>query len=130
MTTLTNYLQNLCKRIEMSKTEFNKITPKNSKPARAHGLRKIHKTFINIPNFRPIIHTTGSSHYCVGKYLAQLLYPFTNNEFTLKDSFEAINHIEDIPFTLFVNGYKYVSFDVESLSSNIPMKKTINVIQT
>ena len=41
-----------------------------AKPARAHGLPKIHKTFTNIPKFRPIIDTTGSSHDLVGKYLA------------------------------------------------------------
>ena len=62
---------------------------KSPKPARAHGLPNMHKTFTNIPKFRPIIDTTGSSHYLVGKYLAQL-YPLTNNKFTLKDSFESV----------------------------------------
>ena len=67
------------------------MKPKNAKPARAHGLPKIHKTFNNIPKFRPIIDTTGSSHYLVRKYLAQLLYPLKNNEFTLKGSSETVN---------------------------------------
>ena len=46
----------------------------------------------------------------------------------MKDSFEATNCIQNIPFSLFVNGNKYVSFDVESLFTNVPIKKTINII--
>ena len=128
-TTLQNYLQNLCNRGEISKAEFDQIRPNNAKPARAHGLPKIYKTFTNIPKFRPIIDTTGSSHYLVGRYLAQLC-SLTNNEFTLRDSFKAVNSIQYIPSSLFVNGYKYVSFNVESLFTNVPIKKTISVILT
>ena len=130
MTTLQNYLRNLCNRGEISKIEFDQMRQKNAKPARAHGIPKIHTTFTNIPKLRPIIDTTGSSHYLVGNYLAQLLYPLTNNEFTLKDSFEVVNCIQDIPSSLFVNGCKYVSFDVESLFTNVPIKRTINIILT
>ena len=130
MTTLQNYLRNLCNRGEISKVKFDQMRPKNAKPARAHGLPKMHQTFTSIPKFRPIIDTAGSSHYLVGKYLAQLLYPLTNNEFTLKDSFEDVNRIHDIPSSLLMNGYKYVSFDVESLFTNVPIKKTIDVILT
>ena len=89
------------------------MRPTNANPARAHGLPKIHKTFTNISKFRPVIDTAGSSHYLAEKNLTQLLYPLTNNEFSLKDSFEAINCIQDITSTLFVNGYKCVSFYVE-----------------
>ena len=130
MTSLQNYLRNLCNRGEISTVEFDQMRPNNTKPARAHDLPKIHKTFTNIPKFRPIIDTTGSSHSLVGKYLAQLLYPLTNNDFTLRDSFEAVNRIQDIPSSLFMNGYKNVSFDVESLFTNVPIKKTIDVILT
>ena len=128
MTTLQNYLRKLCNREEISKVEFDQMRPKNAKPARAHGLQKIHATFTNNPKFRPIIDTTRSSHYLLRKYLAQLLYRLTNNEFTLKDSFEAINRIQDIPSSLLMNGCKYVSFDVELIFTNVPIKKTLNVI--
>ena len=80
--------------------------------------------------FRPVTDTTGSSYYLVGKYLAQLLYPLTNNEFTLKDSFEPVNRIQNIPSNLFLNGYKYASFDVELLLTDVPIKNTIDVILT
>ena len=52
-------------------------------------------------------------------------------EFTLKYSFETVNRIQDIPSNLLVlHGYKYVPFDAESLFTNVPIKKTIDVIAT
>ena len=69
------------------------MRPKNLKPTRVHGLPKTHKRFNNNPKFRPIIDTSETSHYLVRNYLAQLLYPLTNNEFTLNDLFEAVNQI-------------------------------------
>ena len=58
-----------------------------------------------------------------GKYLASLLYPLTTNEFLLKDSFDAAKRMKAIQSYLFKNGYQYVSFDVESLFTNVPIKK-------
>ena len=104
------------------------MRPKNAKPARAHGLPKIHKEFLNIPKFTPIIDTTGTSHYLVGKYLPGLLYPLTTNEFSRKDSFDAANRIKTISSYLFENGYQYVSFDVESLFTNVPIKRTVDIM--
>ena len=121
-------MRNSCNSGGISKVEFDQMRPKNVKPAKAYGLPKIHKTSTNIPKFRPIIDISGSCLYLVGKYLAQLLYSLTNDEFTLKESFEAVNRILDIPSNLFVNGCKYVSFDFESLFTNVPIKKTIDVI--
>ena len=66
------------------------MRPKNGKLARAHGLPEIHKEYSNIPKLRPIVDTKGISHYSVGKFLTNLLNPLSMNEFTLKDSFDAI----------------------------------------
>ena len=53
MTTLQNYLRNLCnKRSQISKAEFDQIRPKNAKPARVHGIPKIYKASNNIPKLR------------------------------------------------------------------------------
>ena len=38
-------------------------------------------------------------------------------------SFEAVDRIKDIPKEYFEQGYKYVSFDVESLFTSVPLKK-------
>ena len=79
------------------------------------GILKSIKSFRIILKFRPIIHTTGATHCLVGKYLASLLNPLTNSEYSVKDSFDAVNRIKGISQHLFENGYQYRSFDVESL---------------
>ena len=50
------------------------------------------------------------------------------NEFTLKDSFDAVNKIKNVPPHLFDDGYNYVSVDVKSLFTNVPIKRTIDII--
>ena len=95
---------------------------------RAHGLPKTHKTFQSIPKFRPIIDTTNTPHYNVGKFLAGLLNPLTLNQYSLRNSFDAADAIKSIPPELFSQGYKFVSFDVESLFTNVPLCRTINVV--
>ena len=54
--------------------------------------------------------------------------PLTQNEYTLKDSFEAARRIHSIDMSYFDQGYEYVSFDVESLFTNVPLNKTVNII--
>ena len=45
-----------------------------------------------------------------------------------KDSFDAANKIKIAPSEIFEEGYQFVSFDVESLFTNVPLNKTINII--
>ena len=52
MKSLQNYLRKIHNREELTKDEFNLCRPKNAKPAKAHGLPKIHKSFDRIPKFR------------------------------------------------------------------------------
>ena len=63
-----------------------------------------------LPPFRPIIDTTNTPYYEVGKFLTSLLEPLTKNQYVVKDSFEAVDRIKDIPKEYFEQGYKYVSF--------------------
>ena len=64
----------------------------------------------------------------VGKYLASLLNPLTINEYSVKDSFDAANRIKGISQHLFENGYQHISFDAESLFTNVPIKRTVDII--
>ena len=108
---------------------YDKIRPKSAKLARAHGLPKIHKLFENIPSFRPIIDTTGTTHYSFGKYLSELLNPLTHNDYSLKDSFDAATRISRIlPQVRENDDYMFISLDVASLFTNVPLKKTVNII--
>ena len=95
---------------------------------RAHGMPKIHKTYTDIPLFRPIVDTTTTPHYNVGKFLSSLLNPLTINEYHLTDSFEAVSAIKAIPQNLFDEGFRFVSFDIESLFTNVPLKRTLNLV--
>ena len=57
-----------------------------------------------------------------------MLNPLTVNKFSLSDSFDVVTHIKKIPKQLFVEGYQFVSFDVESLFTNVPLSRTLNII--
>ena len=79
--------------------------------------------------FRPIIDTTGTTHYSVGKYLSELLNPLTHNDYSLKDSFDAATRIRRIlPQVRENDDYMFISLDVASLFTNVPLKKTVNII--
>ena len=84
------------------------MRPVLTKPARAHGLPKIHKTFDDLPPFRPITNTTGTAYQPVAKFLTKPLNPVTTNEFSVKDSFDAVSHINNIPRNLLDEGYRFV----------------------
>ena len=128
MSILQNYIRMLKKTGQIDDQQYKMMYPKNAKIGRAHGSAKIHKDFERIPPLRPIIDTIGSTHYGVGKFISQLLSPLTQNEYTLKDSFEAADRIKAIPQSHYDEGYKLISFDVKSLFTNVPLRKTVNVI--
>ena len=120
---LETYLSTLFNRGEKTESEYKFLRPKAPHFGRAHGLPKTHKPFLSVPKFRPIIDTTNTPHHDVGKFLSNLLNPLTLNDYTLRDCFESVDAIKAIPEHLFSEGYRYVSFDVESLSTNVPLKK-------
>ena len=60
--------------------------------------------------------------------MLNLLNPLCLNEYHLKDSFHAAEKIKAIPPQYFDDGYQFVSFDVKSLFTNVPLEKTIKVI--
>ncbi len=128
LSSLQEYLRTIHKRNEIDDVTYRNIRPQSTRPARAHGLPKTHKPFDYLPSFRPIIDTTGTAYQPLAKYLSSLLNPLTHNEFKLKDSFDAVSRILNIPTHLFSQGYRLVSFDVSSLFTNIPLRKTVNII--
>ena len=50
------------------------------------------------------------------------------NEYNLKDSFDTVKRIRSIPPELFDKDYQFASFDVQSLFTKVPIKKTIDII--
>ena len=74
---------------------------------------------------RPIISTIRIATYELAKYLAQILKPLGQSQYTIKISKSFIKTLkkQKIP-----PGYQMVSFDVVSLFTNVPLEETINII--
>ena len=70
-----------------------------------------------------MVDTTGITHYSVGK--SELLNPLTQNEYSLRDSFHVANRIYRIlPLVQENEEQMFVSPDVVSLFTNVPLRKT------
>ena len=117
------------KRGELKYAIYNTILPKHTKIARAHGLPKVNKALDDIQPFHPIINTIDTTHSSVRKYLSDVLYPLTQNQFSIKDSFDAANRISCILWEVNnSNDLVFVSLEVVSLFTNVSLKKTVNII--
>ena len=75
LTSVQRYLKKLSKKGELTNDMYGTIRPKSAKLVGAHRLSKIHKVLEYIPFFCPIIGTTDTMHYSVGKYLCEPLNP-------------------------------------------------------
>ena len=107
------------------------IPPQNTRPARSDGLPKTHKIFENLPPFKPVIDTTGTVYQPIARYLSCLPIPLTHNEFNVNLRtvlMPCMNRIKNIPNDLFTEGYRFISFDVKSMFTNIHYNTTINII--
>ena len=93
--------------------------------AKAHKFDNLSDINVTSLKLRPIIDYTGTCYYKTGKVISKYLKPLTKNEFV-------INNTQDFP-TMLSNMSLYedeedVSYDVESLFTNIPIKDTIDFI--
>ena len=73
---------------------------------------------------RPIVSNIRTVTYNLSKYLAKLLLPLSQSEYTIKNTKQ---FIEQIRMKQVPDGYKMVSFDVKSLFTNGPLEKTIEI---
>ena len=126
--TIQAYLNTMLKRGEITEKEKWSMRPKAAVRARARGLPKMHKTFENLPPFRPVIDTMNTPYNGIGCFLKGILHPLTQNRFSLKDSFHAVEEIRKIDFDDITEEWCFVSFDVVSLFTNVPLKRTVNII--
>ena len=75
--------------------------------------------------FRPIINKTGTFTY-TAKVISDYLRPLCKNEYPIDDALKLSNMLSSIP--PLQDNEEDVSYDVESLSTNIPIEETINYI--
>ena len=114
LSSLQQYLRKLKEPKETSEEIYKRIRPQSRRLARDHGLPKIHKEFVNLPKFQPIVDTTETVRYHVRKYLSGLFNSLTSNEYTIKDFFDVVTRIKSSPQELFDQGFRFASFDVVS----------------
>jgi hypothetical protein len=122
---LHNYLKslnNVDRKTKLSDLNYKRIAPCGSKAGVLYGLPKIHKD--NCP-LRPIISAVGTYNYRLAKFLVEILTPIVNSEYTIKDTFDFVNKVADLDPNI---DKSMLSFDVESLFTNIPTVETIQII--
>ena len=111
---------------------YKSMYPHSNQPAKLYGTAKTHK-FNNIQEinkeklkFRPIIDQTGTYSYNTAQVISQYLKPLCKNEFKINDTQSFAVDIKNIqPLQ---EDQEDISYDVESLFTNIPINETIDYI--
>ena len=94
-----------------------------------YGTAKIHNLplngFIDNLPLRPIISNIGTPSYQLAKYLAKLLFPLAQSNYTINSTKDLMIKIKNkkIP-----ENYEMASFDVKSLFTLVPLEHTIDII--
>ena len=111
---------------------YKSMYPHSNQPAKLYGTAKTHK-FNNIQEinkeklkFGPIINQTGTYSYNAAQVISRYLKPLCKNELAINDTQYFSEDIKNIPSLQEDEGD--VSYDVESLSINIPINETIDYI--
>ena len=100
---------------------FSKINKRGGQPAKLYGVAKVHKD--NIP-LRPIIASYDTSTYELGKYLNKFITPIIPTRFSVQRNSDLLTNLRNYTYT---NNSVLVSFDVESLFTNVPLDETIEI---
>ena len=117
-----NNLRYLWRSRHLDEKVLERIQPCGSRPGVLYGLPKVHKQGAPI---RPIISAVQTYNYKLAKYLDEILKPIVDNEMMLTDTYDFVNKASNLNVT---TDKRMVSFDVESLFTNIPTKETIEII--
>ena len=115
----------------MKHEKHKEIIPAPSQPARLFATAKTHQFTdtkqININNLKlcPIINQTGTHLYHSSKIMAQYLKPLAINKYTISDTLSFPDILRE---NLLDSNEKYVSYDVDSLFTSIPLGQTIDFL--
>ena len=109
--------------------EYKQLYPNGSKPGAFYRNAKVHKLRkgegLKELTLRLIVSNIGTATYNTAKYLANLLSPLANSDYTIISTADFINRLkkERIP-----RKYKMISLDVKSLFANAPLDETISIV--
>ena len=87
--TVQNYVNNLFNRGEINEEQKNLMRPKATQIGRPYELPKTHKLFQRLLKFQSVIDTMNTRYQNIGKLLISLLNLLAQNEYVVKNSFEA-----------------------------------------
>ena len=130
LSTVQSYFSKLYNRPEITLEGKNAIRLIFAQVEQAPILPKILKNYYHFPTIHPIIDTTNTAHYGIVKFSSSLFNPLTENEFIIKNSFKAAYRIQITPTELFDIGYKFTSFGIMSLLTNVPLNRTLIMKET
>ena len=114
---LSEKLLTLKRNGHMSEAVYNKIRPRHKQPPRVYGLPKIHKANTSL---WPIVSCVNTFAYDASAFLANILSPLAgNSDFTETNS----AHFASVISSEKIQDHEImVSFDVESLFTNVPIE--------
>ena len=101
---------------------YKNIRPVGCGPGKLYGLAKVHK---NGTPVRPVNSMIGSPTYELAKWLDGYIKPIIPSTYSLDSTAQFVDKLNNFPL---YPGDVHVSFDVESLFTNIPLKETIGMI--
>ena len=98
------------------------LLPSGSVPGKLYGAVKVHK----IDNHaRPIVSMIGAPEYNLARFLDSIIKPIMPGTYMIDSSNDLIDKLQQFNFN---QKHHFVSFDVASLFTNVPLRETIDVI--
>ena len=73
---------------------------------------------------RPIISNIGTATYQLAKYLAKLLSPLSQSQYTVKSTKGFMEKIRNVNVP---HGFDMILFDMKFLFASVPLEETINI---
>ena len=117
----------ICKKLvdsnSMSEETRRHLKPVATRPEVMYGSCKVYKKCVDgCPSFRPSLSALQTVTYKLEKYLVPILEPLTKNKCIVKDSFNFTTEIVEQDSSNFMR-----SLDIDSLFTNIPLEKSIEI---
>ena len=104
----------------VDKSTYTRIYPNGSQPGKIYGMAKNHKP--NCP-LRPVLSAINTAEYHLAKWLEQQIRPYLSNRFSVSSTADFVQELSELsPLSSDV----LVSFDIESLYTNVPLKEVID----
>ena len=123
---LQRYLRELKNKQFLDDATYERIYQSGSQRSRLYGTPpKVHQINSNseVLSFRLIVSSISSFNYNLSRFLFDMLTPFILTDYCTLDLFSYVKEDQEVS----VSHYFMVSYDVFSMSTNIPLNETIDL---